>query len=34
MSEVHTVIRTGDGLPNPLERSPYILMQTYGLIGL
>jgi len=31
MSRVHTVIRTRDGLSNPLERSPYTLVQTYGL---
>ena len=34
MSGVHTVIRIGDGLSNPLERSPYTLLQTYGLIAI
>ncbi|MBR85016.1 MAG: hypothetical protein CMA85_03625 [Euryarchaeota archaeon] len=27
----HDVIRMGDGIPNPLEHSPYTLTQTYGL---
>ena len=34
MFEGLTVIRIGDGLPNPLERSPYTHIQTYGLIDL